>query len=134
MILKGKRIFITEDNVTNRSVMQMILEQQGAIIEFERWGRETCQRLKQFEPVDIILLDLMFPDGISGLDVFDQIRALPEFNHVPIVAVSAKEVDIAMAETRAKGFHGFIPKPINRLTFAQQILAVIEGKSTWNMS
>jgi CheY-like chemotaxis protein len=132
MLLKGKRIFITEDNITNRSVMQLLLEREGAIVNFERWGRETCERLNHFAPVDIILLDLMFPDGITGLEIFDQIRAIPEFVNIPIVAVSAKDRDIAMLETKAKGFQGFIPKPINRLTFPQQIADAIQGKTIWS--
>src|SRR5688572_8100773 len=90
MLLKGKRIFLTEDNLTNRSVIQLLLERDGAIFAFERWGLETTERLQKFAPVDIILLDLMLPNNVTGLDLFDQIRALPAFQHVPIVAVSAK--------------------------------------------
>jgi CheY-like chemotaxis protein len=131
MLLKGKRIFITEDNVTNRSVMQLLLEREGATVAFERWGLETCDRLKNFAPVDIILLDLMLPDGISGLNVFDEIRGLSDFKDIPIIAVSAKEPDIAIAETQAKGFDGFIGKPINRMHFARQIADVINGEHIW---
>jgi len=131
MLLKGKRVFITEDNVTNRSVMQLLLEREGATVAFERWGLKTCERLRSFAPVDIILLDLMLPDGMSGLIVYDQIRALSEFENTPIIAVSAKEPDVAIAETQAKGFDGFIGKPINRMHFAQQIADVISGEHIW---
>jgi CheY-like chemotaxis protein len=130
-LLKDKRIFITEDNVVNRSVMQLILETEGAVIAFERWGTETEKRLRDFAPIDLIILDLMLPGEISGLDVFDNIRAIPEFTAIPIIAVSAKETDIAITETRAKGFNGFIGKPINRFKFAKQIAAVMNGESLW---
>ncbi len=131
MLLKGKRIFITEDNLANRAVMQMLLESEGAVIGFERWGKDTCERLEHFAPVDVILLDLMFPTGITGFEVFDQIRALPEFGHVPIIAVSAKDPDTAIPQTQAKGFSGFIGKPIERTVFAQQIAAVLNGQQIW---
>ena len=131
MLLKGKRIFLTEDNLTNRSVIQLLLERDGAIFAFERWGLETTERLQKFAPVDIILLDLMLPNNVTGLDLFDQIRALPAFEHVPIVAVSAKDPSIAIPEVQAKGFNGFIAKPINRLRFAQQIASVIAGEEIW---
>lgn len=132
MILNGKRIFITEDNLINRSVMQLVLENEGAKVAFERWGKETCERLMAFAPVDVILLDLMFPDGISGLDLFDQIRAMPEFAAVPIIGVSAKDPDIAIVETQAKGFNGFIAKPINRFNLAKQVAAILEGEAVWH--
>jgi two-component system, sensor histidine kinase and response regulator len=131
MILRGKRIFITEDNLTNRSVMQLLLEHEGAIIGFERFGRETCERLRAFAPVDIILLDLMFPDNISGYDVFDRIRAFPEFAAIPIIAVSATEPSVGVYTTQAKGFSGFISKPIDRRLFAQQIATVLDGEEVW---
>lgn len=131
MLLAGKRIFITEDNLINRSVMQMILESEGARIAFERWGRNTQQRLLEFAPIDLIILDLMLPDGITGFDVFDVIRSMPDFDNVPIIAVSAKDKDIAIPEVQAKGFNGFIPKPIDRLRFATQVASIINGEVIW---
>ena len=131
MLLKNRRIFIVEDNVTNRSVMQLLLEQQGAVIAFERWGNETNQRLKAFAPVDIILLDLMFPNNVTGYEIFDRIRELPEFNAVPIVAVSASDSSTAIPLTREKGFAGFISKPIKFAQFPQQIADLIAGKNVW---
>jgi len=132
MILKDKRIFITEDNLSNRSVMQLLLEQEGAIVSFERWGRDTQKRIEEFAPVDIVLLDLMLPNNISGFDVYDEIRGLAAMQGVPIVAVSAKPPDTAIPETQAKGFNGFISKPIDYRTFAQQIATVIDGQSVWS--
>lgn len=127
MILKGKRIFLTEDNLTNRSVMQLLLEIEGATFAFERWGNDDCKALIAFAPVDIILLDLMLPNNLTGFDVYDQIRRHPQFDHVPIAAVSAKEPDLAIPEAMAKGFDGFIRKPINRLSFARTIAKIING-------
>lgn len=131
MLLQGKRIFITEDNLTNRSIMQLLLEQEGATISFERWGRDTKRRITEFAPVDIVLLDLMFPNNITGFDVFDEIRDMPELQGVPIVAVSAKPADSAIPETQTKGFNGFISKPIDYTIFAQQIASLIAGEEIW---
>lgn len=131
MLLKGKRIFIVEDNLTNRSVMQVLLEQQGAIIAFERWGRNVAVRVEDFSPVDIILLDLMLPDNVTGYDIFDQIRANVEFASVPIVAVSAADAEREIPLVHQKGFAGFISKPIKLHLFAKQIASVLEGESVW---
>jgi CheY-like chemotaxis protein len=131
MLLKDKRIFIVEDNVTNRSVMQAILEQEGAVIAFERWGRDVCERLAAFAPVDIVLLDLMLPGQISGYDIFDQIRADSRFKDVPIVAVSAAEAEQEIPRAHQKGFAGFISKPIKLHLFAGQIASLLSGKPVW---
>jgi CheY-like chemotaxis protein len=131
MLLENKRIFIVEDDLENRIIAQMLLKEHGAEIAFERWGRTTCEKLKSFAPVDIILLDLMFPGNVTGFDIFDQIRLLPEFNHVPIVAVSASDSSSSIPKAQIKGFAGYIPKPISFTGFAQQVADVINGKQVW---
>jgi CheY-like chemotaxis protein len=131
-LLQDKKIFLVEDNLSNRAIMQMILEQHGAKTAFERWGTETVSRLKSFEPVDLIVLDLMFPNNVTGYDVFDLIRENREFRHIPIVAVSASEAGEAIPKTRSYGFKGFIPKPIDMDKFPKQIAAILRGEEVWD--
>lgn len=132
MLLKGKRIFYVEDNVENRAIAQLILERHGAKVDFERWGGAgTLIRLKAFMPVDLILLDLMFPENVTGYDIFELIRRQPAFAHIPVVAISAADPSVEMQKVRTKGFNGFISKPINLVQFPQQIVSVMEGKRVW---
>jgi len=132
MLLYGKNVFIVEDNVQNRVVFQMLLKKQGADVEFERWGQDTVFRLKNTTQVDIILLDLMLAEGISGFDLYKDIREqLPELAAIPIVAVSAMEPAIAIPKARELGFSGFIAKPINGLIFAEQISNILNGETVW---
>lgn len=128
MFLLKKRIFIIEDNIVNRAIAQLLLEQQGAKTAIDRWGIDTVTRLHNFMPVDIILMDLMFPNGITGYDIFDQIRSYPEFDHIPIVAVSASDPAEAIQRTKAHGFDGFISKPLSPTSFARQIADMITQK------
>lgn len=130
-MLTNRRIFIVEDNLENRMVVQMILMSQGVQSEFDRWGNHTIKKLKDFMPVDVILLDLMFPMGVTGYQVFDQIRRYEEFDHIPIVAVSAANPSEAIPKCRQKGFAGFIPKPIDDELFPEQLAGIIEGKALW---
>ncbi|GAB5492867.1 MAG: hypothetical protein Phog2KO_30820 [Phototrophicaceae bacterium] len=130
--LQGKRIFLVEDNLANRAIMQILLEQQGAKTSFERWGKETVIQLRKFMPVDIILLDLMFPRGVTGYDVFDEIRKYPEFKHIPIVAVSASDPSASIPKAKEKGFCGFIPKPVDYDRFPEQIISILNNEAIWD--
>ncbi|NWF69803.1 MAG: response regulator [Chloroflexi bacterium] len=129
--LHGKHFFIVEDNLENRVVFQITLIKHGVTMDFERWGRNTMFRLEGTSHVDLIILDLMLKDHISGLDLFDQIRAVPRFAWVPIVAVSAMDPVIGITKTRAKGFNGFIAKPIETHLFPQQLAALMAGQPIW---
>jgi CheY-like chemotaxis protein len=131
MILTGKRVFIIEDDAGNLAVMQTILTLEGATVVFERWARNTCERLLTTLPIDVILLDLMLPNGINGYEVFDMFRAIPELATIPVVIVTAADPDHEMKVAREKGMNGFISKPIGSATFAQNIASVIAGKQVW---
>lgn len=131
--LDSKVVFIIEDNVGNRAIMQTLLEQAGAKVYFERWGVDSVEQIKKVMPVDIILLDLMFPRGVTGYDVFDAIRADTQFQEIPIVAVSASEPEISIPKTREKGFSGFIAKPISYMNFTKQVDIIINNGSVWDV-
>jgi len=130
MSLNGKKIFILEDNSMNRVVFRIALITQGANVEFDQWGRDTMEKIKNYEP-DLIILDLMLPNGASGYDVFKQIRQRPEYDNVPIVAVSASEPSIALPKTKNLGFSGFIAKPIDETLFPEQMAKVLSGEHVW---
>jgi len=131
MLLNRKRIFIVEDNAGNLAIMQTILDQHGAKVFFERWGRNTCDRLRAVLPIDLILLDLMLPDGVTGYQVFDTIQLLPDLAHIPVVLVSAADVDAERETAMRKGLRGFISKPIRVTTFARFVVDAIEGNQVW---
>lgn len=131
MLLKDKRIFIVEDNANNRAIEQMLLERQGARVAVSRWGDDAVIRLQEFAPVDVILLDLIFPGNITGYDVFTEIQKQPEFSTTPIVAVSAADMALAVPKTREHGFAGFISKPLDFNLFPQQIARILKGENVW---
>jgi CheY-like chemotaxis protein len=133
VILKGKRLFIVEDNPQNRVVFQITLVRQGAIVDFERWGAKTIYHLQNTSHIDLIILDLMLAGDVSGFDIYDDIRALPEYDKLPIVAVSAMDPSIAIPQARKKGFSGFIAKPIDNRLFPKQIAQIIEGEQVWSI-
>lgn len=132
MELTGKQILVVEDNVMNRVVYQITLGVAGAYIEFDRSGRDALKRVQSsHRKWDIIILDLMLPHGHSGYDIFEAIRELPDYNDVPIVAISASEPSVAIPQTQKLGFSGFIAKPIDEAKIVNQVCAIMEGEQVW---
>ncbi len=131
MLLTGKQVFVVEDNPQNRVVFQMALIRHGALVTFERRGTDTMFRLSQAYHIDVIVLDLMLAQDVSGFDLFNEIRANSKFDAVPIIAVSAMDFAIGAPKARTMGFDGFISKPIDNYLFPQQIAAIINGEKVW---
>lgn len=131
MDLSGKRIFIVEDDTRNRVIYQIMMVRHGAQAHFDKWGKETVARIKEFGRVDLIVLDLMITGGITGFEIFEQIRTESEFDHVPIVAVSAADPSSAIPRAKKLGFDGFISKPIDDDLFPEQLWRIVNGEKVW---
>ena len=131
MLLKGKRIFLVEDNLSNKTIMQMLLEQDGAKVSFDRWGAEALEKLLAALPLDAILLDLMLPGQVSGFDIFQKLRRIDSFHGIPIVAVSAADASVVIPRAQELGFSGFISKPIDFVRFTKQVKAIVDGQTLW---
>ena len=131
MPLAGKRIFVADDNVAYSIIARMLLERNGATTSIERWGTDTISRIQDFAPVDLILLDLMFPGGVSGFDLLGKIRAEADLAGVPVIAVSAMNPSVAIPRAQEVGFNGFILKPLETALFIDQVVQVLNGKPVW---
>lgn len=133
MRLSMKRILIVEDDVINRLTYQVMLMNEGAILEFDHWGWDTLKMLRRTRDWDLIILDLML-SGKSGYHLFEEIREMAKCFAIPIIAVSAAEPHEAMARCRELGFSGYISKPIDVKRFPAQLAQIIEGTSIWAYS
>lgn len=131
-ILANKRIYVVEDNVDNIYVLLFLLRQHGAVMETDWWASGEQSRVLDALPLDLIILDLMLPKGRSGFDVFDELRSVPEIDGVPILALSALDPSSVIPKAMAKGFSGFISKPIDHNRFPLQIAALIDGEQVWD--
>lgn len=130
-VLEQKRIFIVEDDISNMAVYSVALSSNGASVIQDAWNSSTIELLRRTLPVDIILLDLMLRRGVSGYDIFDEIKADPELAKIPVIAVSASDPEIEIPRAKSKGFVGFIGKPISLLNFPLQVAACIKGEQLW---
>ncbi len=136
-MLRNKHFFLVEDDTTNRAVISVILREHGAHVPFDYWGDKTLQKMKAYYELaglDLILLDLKLSPKVSGYDILAAIRATPELQTVPVVAVTASDPDIELPKARESGFNGYISKPINRYHFPRQLLAILEGQEVWEMA
>ncbi len=82
-----KKILIVEDELVVRSIYRRKFEMSGYEVETAEEGAAALKLLPVFMP-DIIQVDIMMP-GMDGVEVIRQIRAWPEFRHVPILVLSS---------------------------------------------
>ena len=109
--LAGLRVLVAEDNLTNQTILRMMLEKLGAEAEMVGDGRAALGALME-RPFDIALLDIEMPE-MSGLEVMEQVRALPgEAAAMPLVAITAYVLRDNREAIYAAGADGIIGKPV----------------------
>jgi len=124
------RVFMFEDDLGNFSIQKTQLEIAGAVVGYERWGTSGIQKLIDFAPVDVILMDLNFPTT-TGYEIFKKIREVEALKDIPVIAISASDASIEMSKVRIAGFSGYISKPIDLSKFPSQVRRVIDGEKVW---
>ena len=131
MQLENKRIFLVEDNIGNQAITKTLLESHGAIVALHRTGHDVIAHLHKFYPVDLIVLDLMLPNGVTGYDILSAIRNQPKFDAIPVIAMSVADRSEAIPQAKKRGFSGFIGKPINFRIFPEQVARILAGEAIW---
>ncbi len=84
------RILIADDELTNRELLYRILRGYGEIIEAAN-GRHALD-LIEIEPLDLVVLDALMP-GLTGIEVFKMIRAMPKHAALPVIFISELSVN-----------------------------------------
>jgi len=109
-IAKSK-ILIVDDNPQNLQVLAKILQEKNFEIEFATSGIGAMEWLEN-QKFDLILLDINMPE-IDGFEVCKRIRKKKQFNHMPIIFLTA---DINR-ESILKGFkcgaQDYVTKPFD---------------------
>lgn len=113
------RILVADDNADNLELMRFLLSVSDYDVTLAHGGAEAI-RLATEQPVDLVLMDVQMP-GIDGYEAAAAIRADAGGGGVAIVAVTAFAMVGDRDQILARGFDGYITKPIAPATFIAQV-------------
>jgi two-component system sensor histidine kinase/response regulator len=104
------RLLLTEDNPINQAVALDILDTFGLIADVANNGQEAVI-LAENRRYDLILMDMQMP-VMGGLEATRQIRRLPGYEDVPIIALTANAFESDRHACLAVGMSDFLGKPV----------------------
>ncbi|MEK6805443.1 MAG: response regulator [Pseudomonadota bacterium] len=117
--LRGARVLLVEDNAMNRRLAGEILRDAGVVLDLAEDGRKAIAAVKT-RTYDAVLMDVQMPE-MDGMEATRRIRALPECESLPIIAMTASAFEDDRANCLKAGMNGFLSKPID----AEQMLALL---------
>src|SRR5215211_6838588 len=107
---KGTILYV-EDNPDNRLLVKRILLSEDYALVEAMDAAEALAVLETTHP-DLILMDINMP-GVDGYTLTAKIKALPGFERVPILAVTANVMRGDKEKTLEAGCDGYIQKPLD---------------------
>jgi signal transduction histidine kinase/ActR/RegA family two-component response regulator len=105
------RVLIVEDNVDAAEMLDLTVSQLGHATRVAHDGASAITLAAEFAP-DLILLDIGLP-VMNGYAVVERLRALPQFRHVHIAAVTGWGQEEDRRKAREAGFDSHFTKPLS---------------------
>ncbi len=119
-------ILYVEDNPDNRLLIRRVLVSEGYDVAEAANARDALASIKESAPA-LILMDINMPD-MDGYALTAKLRAIPELNQVPIIALTANVMKGDRERSLEAGCDGYLQKPIDIDTLTSQIEKFLTAK------
>ena len=112
-------VLIVDDNDGNRKLARDLLSRAGFRTLEAATGGDAITLASEHVP-DVVLMDLRLPD-MDGTDAARRLGDDERTSGIPVVALSALSLEGNDDWLQATGFAGWLEKPIQVATFAEQV-------------
>ena len=124
-------ILIAEDNVTSRTLLQVIIGKWGYEVLTAENGVEAWNILKEKDSPSIAILDWMMPE-MDGIEVCRRVRDLERTNPAYLILLTGRDSKADISSGLDAGASDYITKPFDvnelraRLSVAERMVALQE--------
>jgi len=123
--MANELILIIEDNEKNRRLCRDVLQVKGyKTIESET--AEEGLKLAVEQAPALILMDIQLP-GMDGITAMKQLKADPNTQSIPVIAITASAMTNNRTTMLAEGFDGYQTKPITLKDFLAEVQRVLDA-------
>jgi two-component system phosphate regulon response regulator OmpR len=122
--MESPRILVVDDDLRLRDLLERYLVQQGLHARGVA-NAAAMRRALDEHHVDLIVLDLMLPDG-DGLELCRALRA--DGIETPVIMLTAKGDEVDRIVGLELGADDYLPKPCNPRELVARIRAVLRRK------
>mgnify|MGYP001796546360 CR=1 FL=1 len=121
--MKPPTILVVDDKSNNFDVIEAFLAVHDYDLHYAASGEEALESLGVLQP-DLILLDIAMP-GMDGMTVCQRLKAMPQWQSIPIIIVTALTTKLVLARCLEAGADDFISKPVGRLELNARVRSML---------
>jgi CheY-like chemotaxis protein len=122
------KILIVDDDPEMKRALKLRLHSEGYETAFASDGVEATKQVKQGAP-DVVLLDLGLPAG-DGFVVLERLRSDPASCAIPVIVLTARDVESSRDKALKAGAWEFFQKPADNEDLMEAIAGAAAGKSS----
>lgn len=112
--LRGMKVFVVDDNETNRRIYDEMLRSWDLDPVTAPDGVSAVERLENSEPdFNIIILDAMMPK-LDGFQTAEKIRCLPGYEKIPLLMLTSAGAPEQSRKARFAGIDKCLTKPVRQ--------------------
>jgi HAMP domain-containing protein/signal transduction histidine kinase/CheY-like chemotaxis protein len=111
-VLRQRKVLVVDDDARNIFALTSLLENQEMEVISTTNGRNAIDIIKSTPALSMVLMDIMMPD-MDGYETMREIRKVPEFRTLPILALTAKAMKGDREKCLDAGASDYIAKPVN---------------------
>ncbi|MEV7078858.1 HAMP domain-containing protein [Streptomyces sp. NPDC093516] len=108
----GRTVLVVDDDARNLFALSGILELHGFRVLHAENGRRGIETLVNNPDIAIVLMDVMMPE-MDGYTATAEIRKMPQYADLPIIAVTAKAMPGDRDKSLASGASDYVTKPVD---------------------
>jgi len=129
---KRSHILVVDDDPSARETLEALLTQEGYDLTFAASGQQALARLGVLKPEpDAILLDVMMP-GLDGFEVCRRIKANEQWQHIPVILVTALDTREDLIHGLDAGADEFLSKPVNGPELRARVRSMLRIKKQFD--
>jgi len=110
-ISPSKRILLMEGDERHALLLQDYLKSAGYQVKYIQQPNSFLETVRYFKP-SLILLAVLLPDRVKGLDLLQDLRQEPQWREIPVVIVTSKVMTGERDRFFAAGANDYVGKPI----------------------
>lgn len=115
-----KKILIVDDQVEVRELVEVTLSMHGYHIFHAEDGSKALE-IVQAEKPDLTIMDVMMPNGLSGLEATRRIKDDDETKHCKVIMLTARGQGPDIEEGFAAGADDYFVKPFSPLQLIRKV-------------
>lgn len=105
-------IMLVDDDATSLAITKALLEDEYDV-HVMRSGLQALGYLKDYNDIDIILLDMMMP-GTDGMTVLKSLKEESQLRNIPVIFLTSLDGVNLQADALAAGASDFLGKPVHQ--------------------